>query len=489
MVTQEILHMLIIKRIFDFVQIFFLLYEQLNHDKIKESSERNFLLMNLSLLDLIEPIYTVISYFLLAYGMSMLFAKCGMNRKWAYVPVIRIFKLAHCIRMEDSGYVWMFSYIVVRGIYILMQIKPDIINSILVSGIILAMAVTMVVYEVRIYIGVCDLFKKSKLWAILWIISFGWVPAIIWGRDPSTQPHYFHSVAEVQEPDAAAPISGYTAEATNVGLSVNLESRTARELFKKKTLLRDIHMNIKPGRMVLLLGGSGAGKTTLVNAIIGYEKADASILLNGGDVYKDYDKIKYDVAMVPQQDLIRYDDTVLRTLRDAATLRLPESVSRQELVKRVDEVLDIFGLATVRNSEVEKLSGGQKKRLSIAMEFISDPALFVLDEPDSGLDGVLAKDLMRRLWEISRKGKTIIVITHSPDRVIEYFDDVIVLAKDAAGTGRLVFYGPLEVAGTFFGTTDMEHVVKMVNRIDEGGEGRADELIEKYAEVRSNGTL
>ena len=115
--------------------------------------------------------------------------------------------------------------------------------------------------------------------------------------------------------------------------------------------------------------------------------------------------------------------------------------------------------------------------------FISDPYLFILDEPDSGLDGVLARDLMKRLHDISREGKIVIVITHSPDRVADLFDDVIILAKDEERTGRLVFYGEIEKAKSFFGTNNLEQMVRMINRKEEGGEGLADELIEKYGEI------
>ena len=145
--------------------------------------------------------------------------------------------------------------------------------------------------------------------------------------------------------------------------------------------------------------------------------------------------------------------------------------------------MGIFGLKPVRSNLVEKLSGGQKKRLSIAMEFLSNPSLFILDEPDSGLDGVMARELMQQLRKIADTGKIVIVITHTPDRVIDLFDDVIVLAKDAARTGRLAFYGSIQEARTFFGREKMEEIVKSINRKEEGGDGLADEFIMKYAEV------
>ena len=243
-------------------------------------------------------------------------------------------------------------------------------------------------------------------------------------------------------------------------------------------------MYIKPGHMVLLLGGSGAGKTTFLNAVNGYEKAKAEVVLNGRNMYKNYKEMQYDIGFVPQLDLMRGSDSVFRTLMDAASLRLPADFSRADRQARVEEVMTIFGLTPVRDNLVVKLSGGQRKRLSIAMEFISNPSLFILDEPDSGLDGVMSRELFQQLRQIADQGKIIIVITHTPDRVIDMFDDVIVLAKDSNRTGRLAFFGPIEEAREFFGKDKMEEIVKSVNRKEEGGEGRADEFVLKYAEVQ-----
>ena len=175
-----------------------------------------------------------------------------------------------------------------------------------------------------------------------------------------------------------------------------------------------------------------------------------------------------------------------RTLMDAASLRLPVTFSNDDRQARVEEVMKIFGLTPVKDSLVSKLSGGQRKRLSIAMEYISNPSLFILDEPDSGLDGVMARELFQQLRKIADQGKIIIVITHTPDRVIDLFDDVIVLAKDANRTGRLAYFGPIDEARAFFGKDSMEEIVKAVNREEEGGEGRADEFIMKYAEKAGN---
>ena len=264
-------------------------------------------------------------------------------------------------------------------------------------------------------------------------------------------------------------------------LIVALQERTTRTGFHRvKVLLRDINMTSLPGQLVLLLGGSGAGKTTLINAITGYEPAKAKVLNGGVDVYENYGKMKYDIAVVPQQDLLRETDNVYNTLDNAAELRMPVSFTRAEKKKRVEEVLDEFGLQAQRHSLVRSLSGGQRKRLSIACEFIGNPSLFILDEPDSGLDGVIARELIERLRRIADSGKIVIVITHTPDRVADLFDHIIVLGKDSQKTGRLVYYGTIDHAREFFGKEKMEDIVKAINTKEEGGEGRADALIEKY---------
>jgi len=431
-------------------------------------------------------ILNFIFYVLFVIGTFKILRKCNRKGWQAFIPIYNTYALSDCADRADDGKLFCFfnfvAVLLTGTLSYLFETENEASNLVktLVIVLTLVFGIIDIVYSIKIYSGLCDTFGRKKGWLVLFIICDR--PLVfIWGLSKKFVPVALEE--EVIDESKVAALSDYVADKLDEGLTININERSVRNGVTSKTLLRDIHLNIKPGHMVLLLGGSGAGKTTFVNAITGYEKADASISLNGDDVYKHYDKMKYEIGFVPQQDLIRYNDTVVRTLSDAASLRLPSNVRFFERRKRIKEVLDIFGLTPVKNNIVGKQSGGQKKRISIASEFISNPSLFILDEPDSGLDGIMAKDLMQRLHDISRQGKIVIVITHTPDRVIDLFDDVIVLGKDEKRTGRLVYYGPVADAKAFFGCDTMEDIVKSVNRIEEGGEGRADELIEKYSEV------
>ena len=411
-----------------------------------------------------------------------IFKKAGVPAWHALIPAFREYELARCADRAQEGrvlYITKLAVILLEVLRVLAAPGENVL--VLMLGLNAMLTIVGYIYDIRVFLGLCELFGQRKRWTVLRVFGLTFIPVILWGWRKRYQPLW-----KVEDLHGAVDdfFSGVQADVMDEGLTVNLEERTARDLFQTKYLLKDIHMYIKPGSMVLLLGGSGAGKTTFLNAVNGYEKARAEIILNGSNVYKDYKKMQYEVGFVPQQDLMRTSDTVLHTLLDSAALRLPKSFNAADRRKRVNEVMEIFGLLPVQNSMVDKLSGGQRKRLSIAMEFISNPSLFILDEPDSGLDGVMARELMQQLRHIADQGKIIIVITHTPDRVIDLFDDVIVLAKDAHRTGRLAFYGSIDDARSFFGKERMEQVVMSINRKEEGGEGRADEFIKRYAEVQ-----
>lgn len=432
--------------------------------------------------------YLLITEGLYMTGVWKILEKSGIPGWWALIPGAREYQLARCAGREPEGRPLSVAAFITRvlrvlGLLPLLALKGAMGSNaglVIIDGIELAFMMIVLVYSVRVYSGLIRIYGRRKRWMWVWIL-LDWVAALVWGFHKDYQPS-----RKVQDINAELKKMAFqgSADVMDEGLTVNLAERSVREFFHKKILLRDIHMSIPSGHMVLLLGGSGAGKTTYINAVNGYEKAKAEVVLNGRNMYRQYKEMQYEVGFVPQQEMMSGKDTVLYTLLDAAKLRLPKDVPASVRRQRVNEVMDIFGLKPVQNNLEEKLSGGQKKRLSIAMEFLSNPSLFILDEPDSGLDGVMARELFVQLRKIADTGKIVIVITHTPDRVIDLFDDVIVLAKDSARTGRLAWYGSIEEARIFFGRDKMEEIVKAVNREEEGGDGLADEYIRKYGEVQ-----
>ena len=423
-------------------------------------------------------IIEIVEWLLIGIGCFALFGKDKIKRIYAFIPGVVQYQLAVMVEKEEEGRTYFVLYICgILSDMISWMFAEDSSMALFWAVVSLSIAMARKLFSVRIFLALCDVFGRKRGWTWCWIFLTG-ITAIIWGFSKEFVPK--HDRPADTDYEKAAAISGATVEAIKDGMTVNLTDRTVRNLGKKIYLLKDIHLSIPTGHMVLLLGGSGAGKTTFLNAVTGYEKANAEILLHGRDFYNNYESMKYDLGFVPQLDLMRMSDTVYMTLSDAARFRLPESVSPGERKKRIKEVLDKFGLMSIRNSQVGKLSGGQRKRLSIALELISDPTLFILDEPDSGLDGVVARNLFETLRKIADEERIVIVITHTPDRVIDLFDDVIVLAKDAARTGRLAYFGSINEAYDFFGKKSMEEILLSINQKDEGGEGRADEFVEKY---------
>ena len=445
-----------------------------------------------------ERWYTILPGMGLIAGAWRLLQKSGLKGWWALIPGAREYQLSRCAGREPEGRMYslitfaetILSVAVLLYSDRLLEFEIETIEALAVrlSLIIVALVsviLAKIIYSIRVWSGLIEVYGQRQRWLWLCVTSLTqFIPAMLWGFSSKYQPEW--QVEDIKAEMARIATSG-SAKVMKEGLTVNLKERTATEFFQKKTLLRDIHMAIPQGHMVLLLGGSGAGKTTYLNAINGYEKADAEVMLNGSNMYTQYKKMQYEVGFVPQSEMMRGKDTVLSTLLDAAKLRLPKGVSAKQRRARVDEVMDIFGLKPVKSNLVEKLSGGQKKRLSISIEFISNPSLFILDEPDSGLDGVMARELFVQLRKIADTGKIVIVITHTPDRVIDLFDDVIVLAKDSARTGRLAYYGSIEDARKFFGRNTMEQIVKSVNRKEEGGDGLADDFVLKYAGSEGSG--
>jgi ABC-type multidrug transport system ATPase subunit len=228
-------------------------------------------------------------------------------------------------------------------------------------------------------------------------------------------------------------------------------------------LINDISVAIPPRKFVALVGGSGAGKSTLMDALNGLRPAQqGTVLYNGKDYYRHLAAFSTQLGYVPQDDIIHRDLTVERALYYAAKLRLPDDFTRDQIKGRIEEVLEDVDLKGRRHLLISKLSGGQRKRVSIALELLANPSVFFLDEPTSGLDPGLDRKMMTLLRNLADKGHTIVLVTHATNN-INSCDYICFLA---AG-GHLAFFGPPNDAKTYFGKTDFAEIYSALEPTEE----------------------
>ncbi|HEX8843098.1 MAG TPA: FHA domain-containing protein [Pyrinomonadaceae bacterium] len=228
-------------------------------------------------------------------------------------------------------------------------------------------------------------------------------------------------------------------------------------------LLDDVDLTIQPNEFVGLLGPSGAGKSTLMDSLNGMRPATSGrVLINNLDLYQHLDSIKQSIGYVPQDDIIHRELTVYRTLYYVARLRLSRDVSVQEIDQIINEVMDVTGLSERRDVPVSQLSGGQRKRVSIAVELITKPSVIFLDEPTSGLDPATEEKIMKLFRQIAESGRTVILTTHAMENV-RLFDKIVVMMR-----GKLVWYGAPKEALEHVGASSFKDLYdKLEDPIDE----------------------
>ena len=227
----------------------------------------------------------------------------------------------------------------------------------------------------------------------------------------------------------------------------------------KKIICDNVSLNIEPCELVAIVGGSGAGKSTVMNCISGYNKpTSGEVTVNGMELYSNFEALKNIIGYVPQKDIVYENLTVYDMLDYTAKLRLPKDTSAAERNEVIMKVIDTVELTQRKDTLIKKLSGGQKKRASIAVELISDPNLFFLDEPASGLDPGTERNLMRTLKSMAVKGKTVIFVTHSTLN-LHMCDKIVFMGTG----GKLCFCGTYKEAQEFFGVTDMVDVYNLIS--------------------------
>jgi ABC-type multidrug transport system ATPase subunit/pSer/pThr/pTyr-binding forkhead associated (FHA) protein len=237
-------------------------------------------------------------------------------------------------------------------------------------------------------------------------------------------------------------------EASNLRVSTN----------KGKVLLANISFALPQRCFMAVVGPSGAGKSTLLGALTGFRPAGSGeVRYDNRDLYQNYAELRHRIGFVPQDDILHTPLTVRRALNYAARLRFPHDVSAKERKQRIDEVLNELGLAAHANQRIDSLSGGQRKRTSVALELLTKPSLLFLDEPTSGLDPGYEKSVMQTLRALADDGRSVVVVTHNTAQ-LNLCDRLLILAPG----GRLAYFGPPQQALSYFGCSDFADLFNLL---------------------------
>lgn len=215
------------------------------------------------------------------------------------------------------------------------------------------------------------------------------------------------------------------------------------------TILSGISLEMQPGQLVALLGPSGAGKSTLMKCVLGLREPSRGQVLASGKSLDQCGPVGY----VPQDDHVHKALTVWQELDYTAQLRLP-TLDKSERASLINKVLKKVDLSERKNLRINKLSGGQRKRVSVALELLTSPDVLILDEPTSGLDPGLEVKMMRFFSELADGGRLVMVATHAMESVM-LCDAVIMLME-----GRLIFHGSPEQTLKHFGKQRFVEIFK-----------------------------
>jgi ABC transport system ATP-binding/permease protein len=242
--------------------------------------------------------------------------------------------------------------------------------------------------------------------------------------------------------------------------SISFEARGLRVVSPGgRALLNGVTFSLEERAFLAVAGPSGSGKSTLLGALTGLRRAtDGQVLYDGQDLYGRYDELRNRLGYVPQEDVVHRVLTVAQALDYAAQLRFPPDVDRTQRTAAIGEVLAELGIADLRDQKIDRLSGGQRRRVAVAMELVTKPSLLFLDEPTSGLDPGNERALMTMLRRLADAGHTVITVTHAMESV-GLCDRLLILAPG----GRPAYFGPPQLAPAAFACVDLQDVFELLN--------------------------
>ncbi|MFJ8854625.1 FHA domain-containing protein [Streptomyces sp. NPDC102437] len=247
-----------------------------------------------------------------------------------------------------------------------------------------------------------------------------------------------------------------------------------------KQILKDVSFGVPEKSLIAVIGPSGSGKSTLLKALTGYRPANqGDVLYDNRNLYKQFAELRQRIGLVPQDDILHKELTVTKALKYAAKLRFPADTTEAERQARILEVLSELKLDIHKDKKVTSLSGGQRKRVSVALELLTKPSLIFLDEPTSGLDPGMDRDVMQLLRGLADDGRTVLVVTHSVAE-LAICDKLLVMAPG----GSVAYFGPPEEALNFFGYTtwaDVFSAFENYRDYDWAGRWRGSQHYQMYA--------
>ncbi len=240
---------------------------------------------------------------------------------------------------------------------------------------------------------------------------------------------------------------------------VSLTARDLRVVLPGgKQLLRSVDFALPSASLMAVVGPSGAGKSTLLAALTGSRKAtNGQVTFDGRDLYANFSELRHRIGLVPQDDVVHRQLTVRQALEYASQLRFPADLDAVSRRARIDQVVAELELAPHVDTRIDRLSGGQRKRTSVALELLTEPSLLFLDEPTSGLDPGLDKSVMGTLRTLADSGRTVVVVTHNVAN-LGVCDRVLLLAPG----GQVAYFGPPERILEYFGCDDHSDVFTYV---------------------------
>eukprot|EP00456_Euglypha_rotunda_P052471 TRINITY_DN4227_c1_g1_i14.p1 TRINITY_DN4227_c1_g1~~TRINITY_DN4227_c1_g1_i14.p1 ORF type:complete len:719 (+),score=105.36 TRINITY_DN4227_c1_g1_i14:239-2158(+) len=232
------------------------------------------------------------------------------------------------------------------------------------------------------------------------------------------------------------------------------------KIFDPKTILHGIKGIFRPGRLTAIMGASGSGKTSVLNLVAGQLSSvpqgatlSGHIVVNGQELELRDPKLSKICGYVQQDDIIMDTMTVREAITFAALLRLPQEMSHKAKLERVEQVIRLMHLEKCADSIIgshliKGISGGERKRVSVAMVMITNPSILYLDEPTSGLDAFTAFSIVRTMRNVARSGRTVACTIHQPSsEIMGLFDDLLLLSE-----GKVIYHGPAKKMVPYFGT-------------------------------------